>query len=208
VANEYAAPKKIVANGGSASGVIAAAAIVPAPGAVRAAVIDIPALDMLRYDRYTGAASWIPEFGSTASPVSSGRSARCRRTNNLDSRVCYPPTLVLAGEKDDIAVPSHAYKFVAALQGVATLLEPRAAAGSVGRGPHLRQLERLVCGELGEADGVRECRARPPIPMIVGRALAANWRTRALRAAGRREGTGSGSRSAWMPPTSDRPRNR
>jgi hypothetical protein len=36
--------------------------------------------------------------------------------HNLKPEVCYPPTLVLAGEKDDIAVPSHAYKFVAALQ--------------------------------------------------------------------------------------------
>jgi prolyl oligopeptidase len=116
VANEYAAPRKVVANGGSASGVIAAAALIQRPALFGAAVIDIPALDMVRYDRHTGAASWIPEFGSTASVVEFRALRALSPYHNLDPRVCYPPTLVLAGEKDDIAVPSHAYKFIAALQ--------------------------------------------------------------------------------------------
>lgn len=116
VANKYAAPGKLVANGGSVSGVVAAAAVVQRPALFGAAVIDIPALDMVRYDRHTGAASWIPEFGSTASPVEFKALRALSPYHNLDSSVCYPPMLVLAGENDDIAVPSHAYKFIAALQ--------------------------------------------------------------------------------------------
>jgi prolyl oligopeptidase len=116
VGNKYAAAGKLIANGGSASGALAAAAMVQRPSLFGAAVIDIPALDLVRYDRHTGAASWIPEFGSTAKPEEFKALHALSPYHNLDSRVCYPPTLVLAGEKDDIAVPSHAYKFIAALQ--------------------------------------------------------------------------------------------
>jgi prolyl oligopeptidase len=116
IGNKYAARGKVVANGGSASGHVAAAAMVQRPSLFGAAVIDIPALDLVRYDRHTGAASWVAEFGSTAKPAEFKALRALSPYHNLDRRVCYPPTLVLAGEKDDIAVPSHAYKFIAALQ--------------------------------------------------------------------------------------------
>jgi prolyl oligopeptidase len=116
IRNKYAAPGKVVANGGSASGHVAAAAMVQRPSLFGAAVIDIPALDLVRYDRHSDAASWVAEFGSTAKPEEFKALRALSPYHNLNSRVCYPPTLVLAGEKDDIAVPSHAYKFIAALQ--------------------------------------------------------------------------------------------
>jgi prolyl oligopeptidase len=81
-----------------------------------AAVVDIPVLDMVRYDRHTGAASWVPEFGSTSSPTEFKALHALSPYHNLDPAVCYPPMLVLAGEQDDIAVPWHAYKFIAAAQ--------------------------------------------------------------------------------------------
>jgi prolyl oligopeptidase len=124
VANNYAAPRKVVANGGSVSGVIAAAAVVQRPALFGAAVIDIPALDMVRYARHTGAASWLPEFGSIESPAEFRALRALSPYHNLDPRVCYPPILVLAGEKDDIAVPSHAYKFIAAAQAAQPCANP------------------------------------------------------------------------------------
>ena len=36
--------------------------------------------------------------------------------HNLKAGVCYPPTIITAGTNDETAVPSHAYKFTAALQ--------------------------------------------------------------------------------------------
>jgi prolyl oligopeptidase len=116
ITNKYVAPGRLVANGGSASGAVAAIAMVQRPALFGAAVIDIPALDLVRYDRHSGAASWIPEFGSTAKEAEFKVLHALSPYHNLDSRACYPPALVLAGEKDDIAVPSHAYKFIAALQ--------------------------------------------------------------------------------------------
>jgi prolyl oligopeptidase len=124
IANKYAAAGKVVANGGSISGAIAAAAVVQRPALFGAAVIEIPALDLLRYDRHSGAAAWIPEFGSPAVPREFHALRALSPYHNLKAGVCYPPTLVLAGEKDDIAVPSHAYKFVAALQQTQSCANP------------------------------------------------------------------------------------
>jgi prolyl oligopeptidase len=124
VANKYTARDRLVANGGSASGGVAAAAVVQRPELFGAAVIDRPVLDMLRFDRFSQAAYWIPEFGS---PADGGDFAALRTWSpyhNLRKGRCYPPMLVMAGERDQVAVPLHAYKFTAALQAAQGCANP------------------------------------------------------------------------------------
>lgn len=36
--------------------------------------------------------------------------------HNIKRGLCYPPTLIMVGDRDQVTVPLHAYKFVAALQ--------------------------------------------------------------------------------------------
>ena len=68
IANGYTSPEKMVANGGSASGALVAAAVLQRPELYGAAVIDIPAFDMLRYHRHPGSGQWVQEFGDPNDP--------------------------------------------------------------------------------------------------------------------------------------------
>ncbi|MCI0353557.1 MAG: prolyl oligopeptidase family serine peptidase, partial [Acidobacteria bacterium] len=116
VANGYTSSSRLVANGGSASGPVAAAAVLQRPGLFGASVIDRPILDLLRFDQFTAASYWIPEFGSASDPQEFKALYAYSPYHTLRDGQCYPPTLVVSGERDQTAVPLHAYKFTAAMQ--------------------------------------------------------------------------------------------
>jgi prolyl oligopeptidase len=116
VSSGYTSSSRLVLNGGSLSGPLAGALLTQRPELFAAAVIDIPALDMLRYDRFTGGAGWRNELGSPGDPEDFRALFAYSPYHNLKPGTCYPPTLITAGERDETAVPSHAYKFIAALQ--------------------------------------------------------------------------------------------
>jgi prolyl oligopeptidase len=124
VAQGWTSPARLVASGGSASGPLAAAAVMQRPASFGAALVDIPILDMLRYERFTGAGYWRDEFGTAQDPEDFAALAGYSPYHNVRPGTCYPPTLVTAGEKDETAVPSHAYKFVAALQAAQGCANP------------------------------------------------------------------------------------
>lgn len=116
IKNRYTSPERLAANGSSASAALAAAAIIQRPGLFGAAVIDIPLLDLIRYDKFTGAGYFASEFGSPANPEEFKALYNYSPYHNLTSGQCYPPTLVKVGALDQTAVPFHAYKFTAAMQ--------------------------------------------------------------------------------------------
>ncbi len=124
VANRYTSASRLVANGGSASGGLAAAAILQRPDLFGAAVIDRPVLDMARFHRFSQASYWLPEFGSPDDPDDLRALLAWSPYHNIRDGRCYPPTLVMAGERDQVAVPLHAYKFTAALQAAQGCANP------------------------------------------------------------------------------------
>jgi prolyl oligopeptidase len=72
--------------------------------------------DMLRFHRFTVGAGWIPEYGSPDDSAAFGYLRAYSRLHNVKTGVCYPATMLLTGDHDDRVVPSHSYKFAAALQ--------------------------------------------------------------------------------------------
>ena len=90
----YSSKEKLVANGGSASGSLAGAAVIQRPDLYAGAAIDIPTLDMLRRG------GWKEEFGDPADPEDFEVLHAYSRYHNIEPDVCYPPLLVMAGEKD------------------------------------------------------------------------------------------------------------
>ncbi len=116
VAEGYTSRSRLAVNGGSASGLLAAAAMVQRPDLFASAILDIPALDLIRFEKFTGGAYWVPDLGTVDDPEEFRSLLALSPYHNLESGVCYPPTLVTAGERDETTVPSHAYKFIAALQ--------------------------------------------------------------------------------------------
>ena len=124
VARGYTSPARLVANGGSASGALAAAAIIQRPDLFGAAVIDRPVLDLLRFDRFSQASYWLPEFGSPRDAGDFKALSAWSPYHNLKPGTCYPPTLVMSGDLDQVAVPLHAYKFTAAMQAAQGCANP------------------------------------------------------------------------------------
>jgi prolyl oligopeptidase len=73
---------------------------------------------MLRYHQFTVGAGWIPEYGSAEDPEAFQYLRAYSPLHNIRSETCYPATLILTADHDDTVVPSHSYKFAAALQEV------------------------------------------------------------------------------------------
>jgi prolyl oligopeptidase len=121
---KYTSPPQLVAHGGSLSGALAGAAMNQHPHLFGAALIDRPVLDLLRYDRFTGGAYWAGELGATDDPAALAILRRLSPYHNIRRGACHPPTLVMTGDRDQTAVPAHAYKYVAAMQHAQSCARP------------------------------------------------------------------------------------
>jgi prolyl oligopeptidase len=115
-ASRYVARGKLIANSGSAGGVIAAAAIQQKPTLFAGGILDYPVIDMLRYHRYSGGVRWTQEYGTADDPADFAALRAYSPYHNVVPGTCYPPVMLSPGELDKVAVPMHAYKLAAALQ--------------------------------------------------------------------------------------------
>lgn len=116
VESGWSSAGRIVANGGSASGLLAAAATMQRPDLFGGAVIDHPSLDLLRAQAQPGGHFLVPEYGSVDDPAEFHALRAISPYHNLHEGTCYPPMLVTVGEADRTIVPMHGLKFIAGLQ--------------------------------------------------------------------------------------------
>lgn len=122
IENRYTSSAGLVANGGSASGVMPAAAINQRPELFGAAVIDMPFLDMLRYHKFS--LGFTSGYGSPEDPEDFKVLRAYSPYHNLKSGICYPPMLISVAERDQSTAPLHGYKFIAALQAAQSCGRP------------------------------------------------------------------------------------
>ncbi len=116
ISEGYTSAGKIVANGWSASGSLAAASTMQRPDLFGAALIGIPSLDLLRYEEYTQFKGWTGGYGSSSIKEEFQTLYNWSPYHNIKENTCYPPMLVTVGEVDPTTPPQHGYKFVAAMQ--------------------------------------------------------------------------------------------
>ncbi len=114
--NDYTRASKLVANGGSASAMPAAIAVLRRPELFSAAIYDRPALDMLRFNQFTNGRLWLDEFGTPDTVEGFHALQRMSPYHNLTPDTCYSPTMIMVGEVDPVTIPMHGYKFTASLQ--------------------------------------------------------------------------------------------
>jgi prolyl oligopeptidase len=113
---KYTSPDRLVANGSSAGGPLVGAAVLQAPEAFGAAILDYPVLDMVRYEQFGYAGQWRSDFGTASDAGDFAVLHRVSPYHRALAGSCHPPILVAPGELDQTAPPHHAYKYVAALQ--------------------------------------------------------------------------------------------
>ena len=92
---------------------------------------------MLRFQHFTVGAGWKPDYGSVDTKSGFETLMKYSPLHNVKLGASYPATLVMTGDHDDRVVPSHSYKFAAALQAAQAAAAPillRVAPGEGHRG--------------------------------------------------------------------------
>ncbi len=116
IAQKYTSAQRLGIQGYSNGGLLVGASITENPGLFGAAYAGAGVLDMLRYQKFSGGALWAPEYGTADNPKAFAWLRAYSPLANLKKGTCYPPTIITTADHDDRVVPSHSYKFTAALQ--------------------------------------------------------------------------------------------
>jgi prolyl oligopeptidase len=112
----YTSPSRLGLAGGSNGGQLVGAVMEQRPDLFAVAMPAVGVMDMLRYDRFTGGRLWATEYGSATDPAQFAYLIKYSPLHNLKPGTCYPATLITTADHDDRVVPSHSFKFAAALQ--------------------------------------------------------------------------------------------
>jgi prolyl oligopeptidase len=116
VKDKYTSPSRLGIMGGSNGGLLVGAVMEQRPELFAVALPAVGVMDMLRYDKFTGGALWTTEYGSASNPAQFPFLIKYSPVQNIKAGTCYPATLITTADHDDRVVPSHSFKFAAALQ--------------------------------------------------------------------------------------------
>ncbi len=113
---KYTSPEKLGMMGGSNGGLLVSVLEQQRPDLFAVALPAVGVMDMLRYDKFTGGRAWVTEYGSSSDPGQFDYLIKYSPLHNVRPGECYPATLVTTAGHDDRVVPSHYFKFLAAMQ--------------------------------------------------------------------------------------------
>jgi len=102
--------------GGSNGGLLMGVEMEQHPTLWNAVVIQVPLLDMLRFEHIAAGASWVGEYGSVTVPAERKFLESISPYNQLRPDVKYPTPLIFTTTKDDRVGPQHARKFAAKME--------------------------------------------------------------------------------------------
>lgn len=118
IARGYTDRDHLAIQGGSNGGLLMGAAITQRPDLFRAAVCQVPLLDMLRYHKFEIARLWIPEYGSADDQEQFKYLLQYSPYHHVREGVLYPAVLFMTAESDTRVDPMHAKKMAALMQSI------------------------------------------------------------------------------------------
>lgn len=104
--------------GGSNGGLLVGAAMTQRPDLFDAVVIQVPLLDMRRYNKLLAGASWMAEYGNPDVPEEWAYIREYSPYHNLDPDADYPRPLLYTTTRDDRVHPGHARKMAARMESM------------------------------------------------------------------------------------------
>lgn len=113
IARKITSPRRLGIEGGSNGGLLMGVEFNQHPELWRAVVIQVPLLDMLRFDKIGAGASWVGEYGSPSDPVEGAFLRSISPYQNLRAGVDYPEPFFVTATSDDRVTPVHARKMAA-----------------------------------------------------------------------------------------------
>ncbi|MFH1682027.1 MAG: prolyl oligopeptidase family serine peptidase [Candidatus Eisenbacteria bacterium] len=146
IAEGYTSPAKLSIEGASNGGLMTAACLTQRPDLFGGVLVDVGVLDMLRYHTWTIGWAWASDYGTSDDPEQFRFLYKYSPLHNLKPGASYPATLVLTADHDDRVVPSHSFKFAAALQeaqegGAPVLIRIDVKAGHGGGKPTSKRIQ-------------------------------------------------------------------
>jgi prolyl oligopeptidase len=115
ITRQITSPKHLGIEGGSNGGLLMGVEYTQHPELWNAVDIQVPLLDMLRYEKIAAGSSWVGEYGSVSNPDEAAFLAKISPYNNIHKGTKYPEALIWTTTKDDRVGPQHARKFAARL---------------------------------------------------------------------------------------------
>ena len=153
IAEKYTDKDHLAIQGGSNGGLLMGAMITQRPDLFRAAVCQVPLLDMLRYQYFQIAKLWIPEYGSSDNPEQFKWLYAYSPYHHVKAGTEYPAVLFMTADTDTRVDPMHAKKMAALMQDEAEngksrtrpiLLRIEAKAGHGAGKPVTKQIEEFT----------------------------------------------------------------
>jgi prolyl oligopeptidase len=149
IERKITSPEHLGIQGGSNGGLLMGVEFTQHPELWNAVDIQVPLLDMLRFEKIAAGASWVGEYGSVANPQERAFLAAISPYNNLKPGVRYPEPLIWTTTKDDRVGPQHARKFAAKLAAMnIPYLFYEETEGGHGAGANLREKAHTVALEM------------------------------------------------------------
>ncbi|MDB4397801.1 prolyl oligopeptidase family serine peptidase, partial [Akkermansiaceae bacterium] len=148
ISNKFTSSKKLSIAGGSNGGLLVGACMVQKPELYGACLPAVGVMDMLRFHKFTIGWAWQAEYGKPEDPEDFKNLLTYSPYHNLKPNN-YPATMVITSDHDDRVVPSHSYKFAAALQSAQngfapTLIRIESKAGHGAGTPTSKRIEAIV----------------------------------------------------------------
>jgi prolyl oligopeptidase len=130
ISSGISARGRLAAMGRSNGGLLVGAAVNQRPDLFAVANPGVGVMDMLRFDRFTAGRYWIDDYGDPSKEADFRLLRAYSPYHNIDAGADYPAIMVTTADTDDRVVPSHSFKYAAALQ-----------AANIGDKPHLIRIE-------------------------------------------------------------------
>lgn len=148
ISKKYTSKKRLAIAGGSNGGLLVGACMVQRPDLYGACLPAVGVMDMLRFHKFTIGWAWEAEYGSPNDPLQFKNLFKYSPYHNLKPAK-YPATMITTSDHDDRVVPSHSFKFAAALQAVQkgdnpTLIRIETKAGHGAGTPTSKRIEAAV----------------------------------------------------------------
>ena len=116
ITNKYTQRSKLAIGGGSNGGLLVTASMIQRPDLFGAVMPAVGVMDMLRFHKFTIGWAWIDDYGNPDNPEHFQSIYAYSPLHNIKKGVAYPAVMLTTADHDDRVVPSHSFKFAAALQ--------------------------------------------------------------------------------------------
>jgi len=115
ISRKITSSRRLGIEGGSNGGLLMGVEFTQHPELWNAVDIQVPLLDMVRFEKIAAGTSWVGEYGSVSNPDEAAFLEKISPYANLHRGTKYPEAFIWTTTKDDRVGPQHARKFAARL---------------------------------------------------------------------------------------------